>query len=282
MAEADSNSLKPPRGRRWFRFSLRLLFIVMTIAAVWLGFTMKRIRERHEAIETIRSMGGRVIFGGVAGSDAEIGPGAPPWLRNLLGEHGKHVGSSVEKIVLAWPDHPPDDDKLIRSVAALSESREFVLQVNSDDRGLLALPELPNFHVLYIRPRRRGSVSQEGLQCLDRMPKLYFLQVHDVTLGPQGYRQIAGCSGLKMIELIDCALSADGLDQLTTLKELSSLDFMGCSIGDESVGKLSRLTTLKSLTIRSTKFTRNGIEALRAALPNCNIDSDLNKSSPVR
>lgn len=36
---------KPPR--RWFKFSLRTLFVVITLFAVWLGWEMKFIRARQ-------------------------------------------------------------------------------------------------------------------------------------------------------------------------------------------------------------------------------------------
>jgi len=35
--------------RRWFRFSLRTLFVVLTILGVWLGVQVKWIKDRHAA-----------------------------------------------------------------------------------------------------------------------------------------------------------------------------------------------------------------------------------------
>ena len=36
----------PPR-RRWFRYSLRTLFVVVTVFCVWLGVQVKWIHDRH-------------------------------------------------------------------------------------------------------------------------------------------------------------------------------------------------------------------------------------------
>ena len=44
MAIADR-----PR-RRWYRFSLRTLFVLLTLFCVWLGVQVKWIRDRHEAV----------------------------------------------------------------------------------------------------------------------------------------------------------------------------------------------------------------------------------------
>jgi hypothetical protein len=38
--------------RRWFAFSLRALFVVVTVFGCWLGYQLNWIRERHEALST--------------------------------------------------------------------------------------------------------------------------------------------------------------------------------------------------------------------------------------
>ena len=34
--------------RRWFRFSLRMMFVVVTVFGCWLGYELNWIRQRHE------------------------------------------------------------------------------------------------------------------------------------------------------------------------------------------------------------------------------------------
>jgi hypothetical protein len=41
------------RYRRWLRFSLRTLFVLMTVFCVWLGVQVKWVRDRHEAINWV-------------------------------------------------------------------------------------------------------------------------------------------------------------------------------------------------------------------------------------
>lgn len=36
-----------PTPRRWFRFSLRTLFLIVTILCVWIGYQLNWIRQRH-------------------------------------------------------------------------------------------------------------------------------------------------------------------------------------------------------------------------------------------
>jgi hypothetical protein len=85
-------------ARRWLRFSLRSLLILMTAMAVWLGFTMKRLRDQEQAVARIQELGGTVTYhyqldeNGNWISDAQ--PPGPRWLRAILGPHwGVHFMS---------------------------------------------------------------------------------------------------------------------------------------------------------------------------------------------
>jgi len=53
-----------PFRRRWFRFSLRTLFLLVTVFGVWLGVQVKWIQDRHEAQQWIESRGGVFVTEG--------------------------------------------------------------------------------------------------------------------------------------------------------------------------------------------------------------------------
>ena len=43
-----------PKPRRWFRFSLRTLFVLVTLFCVWLGYQLNWVRQRREEIKCER------------------------------------------------------------------------------------------------------------------------------------------------------------------------------------------------------------------------------------
>jgi len=43
--------------RRWFQFSLRTLFVVMTLLALWLAYSLDWIRQRREFLELSNVVG---------------------------------------------------------------------------------------------------------------------------------------------------------------------------------------------------------------------------------
>jgi hypothetical protein len=46
---------------RWFRFSLRTLFVLVTVSCVWLGYHLNWIRERQAFIAEMESLKGREL-----------------------------------------------------------------------------------------------------------------------------------------------------------------------------------------------------------------------------
>ena len=42
-----------PKPRRWFRFSLRTLFLLVTVFCVWLGYHLNWMRERHAFLASL-------------------------------------------------------------------------------------------------------------------------------------------------------------------------------------------------------------------------------------
>ena len=49
VSESRLASMKP---RRWFRFTLRTLFVLLTFFGVWLGWNLHQVREREAILGT--------------------------------------------------------------------------------------------------------------------------------------------------------------------------------------------------------------------------------------
>jgi hypothetical protein len=62
--DADTEKTAKPR-RRWLRFSLRTLLIVVTVLSVplgWIGWRLEQVRREQATITSIEKMGGTVLF----------------------------------------------------------------------------------------------------------------------------------------------------------------------------------------------------------------------------
>jgi len=78
-----------PKSRRWFRFSLRTMFVVVTVLAVFISFVVYNlnwIKERDEARLWLPKNGGSF--------SSQMTPAKSfpaPWSLRILSEHGERI-----------------------------------------------------------------------------------------------------------------------------------------------------------------------------------------------
>jgi hypothetical protein len=110
--------MTPALNRRWFRFSLRTLFMVVTVFGCWLGWQVSIVRERKSLLRSLESRASdsydpytliftypRSVDGSRLRSKIKWLPkeGSIPWFRRLLGD--EPVGS------LGLPSDMPEQER---------------------------------------------------------------------------------------------------------------------------------------------------------------------------
>ena len=78
------NAPSTPR-RRWFRFGLRTMFVVLTVFTLWLGWQAKIVRDRKEAIVKLRAGYAEVFVACETKYPRSKWPSIPFW-REWLGD----------------------------------------------------------------------------------------------------------------------------------------------------------------------------------------------------
>ena len=71
--------MTPTPKRRWPRFTLRTLFVVVTVFGCWMGYQLNWIRQRHVVLENNEVVISSVGF---------YWEGLPPWPLGWFGESG--------------------------------------------------------------------------------------------------------------------------------------------------------------------------------------------------
>lgn len=143
-------------GHRRLQFSLRTILIVVTLAAVWTGWAVSKVKRRQRAIAAVERLGGFIDYqhhwrNGEFLPNAQ--PRASPWLRLLFGE--RYAAEPVEIQLFAGPAMRADlfTDAEAESISQFNELTWLVLMdTKLTDAGLR------HFH----RLKKLGRLDVEG------------------------------------------------------------------------------------------------------------------------
>ena len=98
--------------RRWFRFSLRTVFVAVTIFCVWLGFQFRIIHQRQSMLRWIRDH---------RGSTYEMSSGSH-WRAELVPSWRQWFGDRPIKFIIFNEEDLPDAGQLERIEQLFPES----------------------------------------------------------------------------------------------------------------------------------------------------------------
>ena len=161
-ADRDKKTMKDKPKRRWYQYSLRSLFVLMTLFALvcsWYAYEMQKAAKRRAAIAEIEKLGGEVQY--YDPSDPAT-PGKPPrwfsWLRQLHGD--EHLGNAVG--VFFW-------------------------NTQTTDAGLEHLKDLPKLSLLYLRSTQ---ITNAGLEHLKSLKNLILLDIKGTQVTDEGVEKL--------------------------------------------------------------------------------------------
>jgi hypothetical protein len=241
----DGVSVAGPRNkRRWLRFSLRALFVWVTILTVWLGVLSYRVQRMNAAIAAIRAAHGGISYecryGPGRGNSSDVKPRGPAWLRSLIGD-------------------------------------DFFVDVYTVDfRNIRVRPE--PLLVLRSFPRLRQlnlcETPTRDLTALAELTTLQWLNLQSTQIDDGQLRHLAGLAGLTCLMLDDTQITDAGLAHLAKLERLEYLWLTNTKITDEGLSNLLGLGSLKQLDVGRTKVTEAGARMFQQSLPNCAVKFD--------
>ena len=273
--------LAPKPRRRWVRFSLRALLLLVTVSGIVFAFFLrwheKAIRQR-DSVLALSSDGSNQIYY-ENGRDPEFNaPPVPQRFRGLLDFH--HFYSVVDVSLSNANDHQmrmlenfPDLESLclisasqctgagfarLRSMEHLKRLELFDIPC-LDDQALAVVTSLDGLE--YLSVECGDKVSDAGLARLSRLTNLRSLRLkRGLMVTDRGLAALAKLSSLEHLNLdLDDAVPRDrqirghALSRLGELTRLTTLEIDGnAALNDECLSNLRRISGLTSLTIKAT------------------------------
>lgn len=188
--------MKTQSPKRWLRFSLRTLLILVTIFAVWLGWKMYVRREQQRVLDAVHARGGRTSqmlrdLSLLSRLQARWTQDNVVMLSNLnvTDEELKDFKSMPYLVGLHLADNRITD----RGLAYVKNQTDLrVLDLTHNpaitDDGLAHLQDLTAIESLMLR--KNSQITDAGLVHLERMQKLDLLILFGTSVTPQGVSRL--------------------------------------------------------------------------------------------
>jgi internalin A len=182
MANMASGPISRP-WRRYLRFSIRGLIVLVLLIGVGLGWLVRSARIQREAVTSIQHAGGGVMYDWTWSNEQVIPEGkpwAPAWLIHLIGvDYFGHVtfaaisGSSL--------------DADIEQVGRLTQLQYLYLASPRSDADLAHLHGLNQLSQLDLMPT---EITDAGLAHLKGLTKLSVLRLRSTQVTDAGMKEL--------------------------------------------------------------------------------------------
>ena len=194
MDTSTENPAKP--RRRWFRFRLRTLLIVMTLFAVWCGNASYKAQRQKRALAALEKLDLRIHFDyqkqDAGGYSYKRQLPSPEWLSRLIGED------------------------YFRDVVEVSTA--FGGPISSE--GMVHLAELPNIESLSLID---SKISDASFQYVQGLSEITTLILRDNEISDAGLSHLTGLKHLETLGLSKNRIEGDGLQFLGGKTKLRTL-----------------------------------------------------------
>lgn len=190
------NTQPPKRPRRWLRFSLRTLLILITIFAVWLGWKMHLRREQQRVLDAVHARGGTSTM--MLRDFSQLSLLQANWTQdnvidlgnlNVTDEDLKDL-ESMPYLAGLWLGNNQITDRGLAYVKNQTDLRMLDLMNNPGitDEGLAHLKNLTQLEQLLLR--NNSQITDAGLIHLENMQHLDILVLHGTKVTPAGVSRL--------------------------------------------------------------------------------------------
>jgi hypothetical protein len=254
--------------RRFLRFSVRGMIVVVLVIGVWLGWIVRSAQIQRDTLKAIRNAGGIVAYDW-EWTDGKAVPGgkpwAPWWFVNLIGVDYFCDASGV------WLSK----SSTATDLAMVKVGRLSQLQILTLDDSLvsdLGLSQLNGLNRLSWLDLGRSTVSDAALMHLKGLTKLSSLNLTETRVSDAGLVHLGRLTNLSELGFEGTPITDAGLASLKGLNDLLGLDIGYTRVSDLGLEHVKRFTKLKWLNLHRTRITDAGLANLAGLKSLLSID----------
>ena len=246
--------------RRYIRFSMRGLIVLVLVIGAGLGLVRPQLREsstmRWRRSHTPGAGSFIIGSGGTEWRFEEANPGLRKWLADLP---GVDIFGHVASVEFDAPSTPTD--AVIAHVSHLTQLEQVsVFEPSLTDAKLARLQGLTKLTNLWLGGTQ---VTDAGLANLEGLTNLNVLAIRDAQVSDAGLKHLKRLTKLNNLYLSGTRVTDRGLEDLNGLP-LWTLDLGRTAVTDAGLKHLAAMTSLKCVTIAHTQVTDAGLVHLKA------------------
>lgn len=275
----SSTQIQPSRRRFALRFSLRSLFIAITLFCVGLSWWTYRARRQAAAVKGIRENGGWVYYdyqhydSKTSDSDFAADSLVPQWLIDQLGVDFFHQVDVVSMVYdyedggKTRHDNPNTTADIAPFLAGFPNLRGlFVKQRQLTDDGLGEVAKLKNLEEFYFWDAY--DITDKGVTKLRNMPRLSTVHLSRSHLSDQGLATLAGLPRIEQLSLQENEISDEGVRMLRDNAKIEVLWIgnvgnLRSQLSDASIPVFASMPNLRVLDLQGTQVTVEGLKPLQ-------------------
>ena len=265
MANMSDAPTKP--RRRWLRFSIRSLLLLIALIAIPLAWKVNRAQNQRRVVAEVERLKGSIVWvhEELPPFYSDNDPPGPLWLRNILGDD---FFADVCRIDIANPNC--DDDTLAQIATLPSLNTISLMSDGITDRGRAYLTHLKTLETLLINSER---VTDSGLKHVAQLPpRLVNLLLDCPQVTSAGLQFLNGRDNFRTLAARRARVSDSGLSVIGKMAHLQVLSLCAMQITDAGLDDLKELKHLKEVSLIELQVSQARVNELRNALPNCTIN----------
>jgi internalin A len=196
--------------RRFLRFSVRGLIVLVLLIGVWLGWLVRSARIQREAVEAIEHAGGWVEYDDEWHTSKSVPGGKRVKRTSLVELIGIDYFSRVTSVVFVPPATAANRD--FAQVGRLNWLKHLIVHLPSfGDAELKHIEGLANLTELGLGCTQ---VTDDGLVHLERLTQLAELELTATQVSDAGLAHLKGLKGLNLLLLDGSDVSNAGVELL--------------------------------------------------------------------
>lgn len=254
---------------RRFRFSVRLLMLMVLLVGLWLGWRVEKARTQREAVTAVHRLGGTIEYDYTFDEKGYFQPGGrprgPEWFWRQL---GPEYAGEVHNV--AFDMRHARQITNLSCLDGLTRLRSLSLDYASEitDAELIHLEPMQHLQSLWLGD---SQVGDAGLARLKDHAEIEDLYLGGTRVTDAGLVHLGRMKDLRVLFLNRTKLSDAGLARLAGLKRLKRLMVSGAGITDQGLDYLMGLSRLELLDLDGTGVTDAGVAGLKRALPKLQV-----------